>query len=78
MKIDDVYKDILEKYPAEKVMAFCVGTITKCYNVAIKSLSEQKPEIATGALSEANFYLNLLAKLGEKQGGEEKETIVVA
>ena len=78
MKEEDIYNDILSKYPEEKVLAFCTDAICKRFNSSIKALGEGKPEIATGALGESSFYLNLLKKLSEKKSSGDKETIVVA
>ena len=78
MKEEDIYNDILSKYPEEKVLAFCTDAVVKRFNSALKSLGEGKTEIATGVLGESSFYLNLLKKLSEKKSSGDKETIVVA
>lgn len=78
MKEEDIYKDILEKYPEEKVLAFCVDAIVKGYNNALKALGSGNSEVATGALSELNFYLHLLIALRNRQSNTGKETVVVA
>lgn len=78
MKEEDIIKDILEKYPEEKVLAFCADNIIRQFQGSIKALKGGTPEIAAGSLGESIFALNLLKALSDKKNNSDKDTVVVA
>ena len=69
-------KYVLDNVKNEKVLHYCTVNLRSRSALAIKSLAEEKNQLATELVTEMSRYLELLDALDQKINGKKKTSVV--